>query len=91
MGFQATLILADEGMTAGLFYQFQARALNSQGYSEFSSVVTFPVADAPAKPDSAPQLRASSRTAITVEWETSASTQPPAGQTTGHLLYMDDG
>jgi hypothetical protein len=90
-GFQYTLVLAAESMTAGKFYQFQFRAKNTVGYSPYSAVATFPVADAPGQPGSAPTLVSSSKTSIHVRWDRAADRQPPAGTTTGHYLYMDDG
>jgi hypothetical protein len=90
-GFQHTVVLAAESMTSGLYYQFVYRATNSQGVSADSAVVTFPIADAPAQPASAPALVVSSKTAITVSWEKATDTQTPAGTITGHYLYMDDG
>lgn len=90
-GFQHTVALASEGMTAGLYYQFVYRAVNVQGVSTDSAVVTFPIADAPSQPVSGPSLEASTKTSITVSWEKAADTQTPAGTATGHYLYMDDG
>mgnify|MGYP002630290051 CR=1 FL=1 len=78
-------------MTAGLYYQFVYRAQNVQGVSADSAVVTFPIADAPSKPSSAPSRAASTKTSITVSWDKAADTQTPAGTATGHYLYMDDG
>ena len=52
--------------------------------------MTFPVADAPAKP-SAPLWKASDKTSVTVSWTKQADTQVPAGAITGHYLYMDNG
>lgn len=90
-GFQHTVVLAGESMTAGLYYQFVYRATNAQGVSADSDVVTLPVADAPAQPASAPALVNSTKTSVTVSWEKATDTQTPAGTTTGHYLYMDDG
>ena len=90
-GFQHTLVLAVESMVAGKFYPFQFRALNAMGYSAYSAVATFPVADAPGQPASAPELVESTKASIRVRWDRAADTQAPAGTTTGHYLYMDDG
>jgi hypothetical protein len=49
-GFQHIVVLSTESMTAGLFYQFVFTAENVVGTSDYSDVVTFPLADAPAKP-----------------------------------------
>jgi hypothetical protein len=54
-GYSYTVNVATEGMTAGLFYEFIYRAVNSIGNSDFSGVVSFAVADVPAAP-SAPSL-----------------------------------
>ena len=78
-------------MTAGLYYQFVYRALNVQGTSADSAVVTFPIDDAPGQPVSACLLVSSTKTSITISWEKAADTQTPAGTATGHYLYMDDG
>ena len=91
LGFQATLVLAAESMTAGRSYQFQFRASNVMGHSEFSAVATFPVADPPAKPAAAPWRISSTKLHIAVAWDRAADTQAPAGTITGHYLYMDDG
>jgi len=90
-GFQHTVALTSESMTAGKHYQFVYRAENIVGVSTDSAVATFPVADAPAKPASAPRLSMSNKTSITVAWDKAPDTQTPAGQTTGHYLYVDDG
>lgn len=90
-GFQHTVVLATESMTAGRYYQFVYRAINVVGTSPDSDVVAFPVADAPAKPASAPALVTSNKTSITVSWTKAVDTQSPAGVITGHHLYMDDG
>jgi hypothetical protein len=78
-GFQHTVVLASESMTAGYNYQFVFRAENIVGISSDSAVATFPVADAPAKPAVAPTLVTSNKTSITVTWDKAPDTQAPAG------------
>jgi hypothetical protein len=90
-GFQYTLVLASESMTAGKFYQFQYRAINVMGSSAYSAVATFPVAAAPSKPLAAPALIKSTKSSLAIGWTRAVDTQAPAGTITGHYLYMDDG
>ena len=90
-GFQHSIGVVAEGMTPGGFYQFQVRALNVVGWSAYSEIVTVPVADPPAPPALAPQLVSASKTSLTVKWSRATDTQTPAGEITGHYLYMDDG
>lgn len=89
-GFLATITLADEAMTAGLFYQFSYLAVNKVGDSELSSVLTVPIGDVPAQPTGLART-SSAKTSIGVVWDQSFDTQTPAGKITGYRLYMDNG
>lgn len=48
-GFTYQVVVADEQMIAGRFYQFVFRTKNILGYSEWSPVVAFGIADKPLK------------------------------------------
>jgi hypothetical protein len=79
-------------MVAGKFYRFKFRAKNSVGYSEYSTIMTFPLADKPAKPNAPTKDESQSdKTTITMAWSVNADTQSTAGDITGYKLYMDDG
>ena len=72
-GFLATISLADESMTAGLFYQFSYTAVNSVGTSDASHILTVPAAAYPQAPSNLMKT-ASSRTSISVAWDDTANT-----------------
>jgi len=49
-GFTMTVDVASEAMQVGRFYQFVFRSRNLLGYSPYSSVVAYGIADKPNKP-----------------------------------------
>ena len=49
-GFTMVVDVASEEMIAGRFYQFVYRSINLLGYSPYSSVVAYGIADRPTKP-----------------------------------------
>ena len=79
-----------ESLTVGLFYSFKYSANNIVGSSDFSDVLTVPLADVPSKPSSL-ILTPLSKTSISVEWSASTSTGSPAGDITGYVVYRDNG
>lgn len=66
-GYVATISVAAEKMTAGLYYQFSYYSKNSIGNSLVSNSLSVPVADTPSKA-SAPTLLLHNETSITVTW-----------------------
>ena len=82
--------VAAESLTVGLFYSFKYTAINSVGPSDYSLVLTVPLADVPAQPTSL-VLTPLSKTSITASWSASTSTGSPAGDIIGYVLYRDNG
>lgn len=78
-------------LTEGNLYSFKYLAKNAVGNSEFSDVLTIPVADKPAKPTTGISLVDRSKTSISVEWTAATGTQASVGNIVGYKLYQDDG
>lgn len=71
--FTFTVNIASLTMTPGKYYRFKYRAVNVKGFSDYSGILTVPVADVPTAP-TAPILKTRSKTAITVEWSAASGT-----------------
>jgi hypothetical protein len=49
-GFTATIDATADSLTAGLYYRFQIRSLNSMGYSPYSDIVLIGLGPLPSAP-----------------------------------------
>lgn len=89
-GFYADLNVTDIGLTVGNFYRFKYIAYNSAGASEFSNLLTVPLADIPATPGIM-TVTPVSKTSVTLDWVEEASTGSVAGDIISYLIYIDNG
>lgn len=85
-----TVDVSAQSLTVGQFYSFKYTAANVVGTSDFSDVLTVPVANVPAQPSDL-ILTSVSKTSISVQWSASTSTGSPAGDITGYVVYRDNG
>lgn len=86
---QHTLTVADDALQQGIIYKLRSLAVNAYGSSELSEEVNAGVSSFPAKPNPVRKIQLeSSKTSITLEWDTSADTELSV---IGYLLKINDG
>ena len=89
-GFRLEIGVTASSLTVGSFYRFKYLARNPVGASDFSNVLTVPLADTPSTPGLVTVVP-DTQTSLAVQWSASSSTGTEAGDIIGYLLYMDDG
>ncbi len=82
--------LASEGMEGGRVYRMRTRCANSVGFSVYSDYAFIAAGDVPPSPPSAPSALSTSRSSISVQWNSLAASSSEL-TITGYVLLMSSG